>query len=201
MRCDMNASTPTLIPLRQHRLLGVLPLVFYALHTVKHVHAGDPGNMLWACHLSNLLIGAGLLANWRAGVAAGLLWLSVGVPLWIGWLTGGGDFSITSALTHVGGVAVGVWAIRRMSWPRGVWWKAWLAIPLLQLICRLTTPSELNVNIAHKVWEGWEQTFPSYPLYLALLLGATATIFVVVEQGFRRLPFLQPPTPTANVDD
>ena len=88
-----------------------------------------------------------------------------------------------------------------MSWPRGVWWKAWLAIPLLQLICRLTTPAELNVNIAHKVWEGWEQTFPSYPLYLALLLGATAAIFVVVEQGFRRLPFLQPPTPTANVDD
>ena len=200
MRCDMNASTPTLIPLRHRRLVGALPLVFYALHMVKHVHAGDPGNMLWACHLSNLLIGVGLLVNWQTGVGAGLLWLSVGVPFWIIWLVGGGEFFVTSMLTHVGGAAVGIWAMRQVSWSRGIWWKAWLAILLLQLVSRYTTSPAANANISHDVWKGWEQTFPSYPVYLILLLGITAVIFAVAEQGFLRLKFLQPATEPENED-
>jgi hypothetical protein len=131
----------------------------------------------------------------------GLLWLSVGVPLWIGLLIGTPDeFSITSMLTHVGGAAVGIWAMRQVSWSRGTWWKAWLAILLLQLICHYTTSPEANVNISHDVWKGWEKTFPSYPVYLIMLLSITAMIFAVVEQGFLRLKFLQTPNEPENED-
>ena len=196
----MNDDAPTAPAPSRYRLVGVLPLIFFGLHLAHYVGEGKPGNMLWACHLSNLLIGAGVLAKRPAVLAAGLLWLSVGVPLWIFWLAGGGEFLVTSALTHVGGAAVGIWAMRRVHWPRGIWWKAWLAIPLLQLICRFTTPPELNVNISHSVWEGWEQTFPLYSVYLALMLGITAVIFAVAEQGFLRLKFLQPATEPENED-
>jgi hypothetical protein len=189
----MNDDAPTAPAPSRYRLVGMLPLVFFGLHLAHYVGVGKPENILWACHLSNLLIGAGLLANRPAVLAVGFLWLSVGVPLWIGWLAGGGGFLVTSALTHVGGAAIGIWALRRMNWPRGAWWKAWLAIPLLQLLCRFTTPSELNVNISHKVWEGWEQTFPSHAVCLALLLSVTAVIFAVVEMLFLRLKSLQPP--------
>ncbi len=199
-RCDMNDDTPKAPVPSRYRLVGVLPLVFFGLITVHYVKQGDPENMLWACHFSNLLIGVGLLVNWRAGVAAGLLWLSVGVPFWIIWLVGGGGFFVTSMLTHVGGATVGIWAMRQVSWSRGIWWKALLALLLLQLVCRYTTSPAANVNISHDVWKGWEQTFPSYPVYLILLLGITAVIFAVVEQGFLRLKFLQPPTVPENED-
>ena len=200
-RCDMNDDTPKAPASKHYRLVGVLPLIFFGLHTAYHVGKGDPENMLWGCHLSNLLIGMGLLTSRPAVLAVGLLWLSVGVPLWIGLLIGTPDeFSITSMLTHVGGAVVGIWAVCRMNWPRGTWWKAWLVIPLLQLVCRFTTPPAANVNISHEVWKGWGKTFPSYPVYLILLLGITAVIFAVVEQGFLRLKFLQTPNESENED-
>ena len=190
--CEMNDDTQKVTVPSRYRLVGVLPLIFFGLHTAYHVGKGDPENMLWGCHLSNLLIGVGLLTSRPAVLAVGLLWLSVGVPLWIGLLIGTPDeFSITSMLTHVGGAAVGIWAMRQVSWSRGTWWKAWLAILLLQLICHYTTSPEANVNISHDVWKGWEKTFPSYPVYLIMLLSITAMIFAVVEQGFLRLKFLQ----------
>ena len=83
-----------------------------------------------------------------------VLWLSIGLPLWISWLSGSPrEFSITSGMTHVGGMVVGVWAMRQMTWPRGIWWKAWLAIPLLQVLSHFTTKTsqearEENVNIS-----------------------------------------------------
>ena len=190
--CIMNYDVLSTLSESRQRLVGLLPLIFFGLHLAHHVHLGDPENMLWACHLANLLIGVGLLLNWRAVVAVGVLWLSIGLPLWISWLSGSpGEFSITSGMTHVGGMVVGVWAMRQMTWPRGIWWKAWLAIPLLQVLSHFTTKTsqearEENVNISQGVWDGWGDIFPSYPVYLVLILGMVAVVFALVEKGFLR---------------
>ena len=74
VHCDMNADTPKVTVPSRYRLVGVLPLIFFGLHTAYHVGKGDPENMLWGCHLSNLLIGVGLLTSRPAVLAVGLLW-------------------------------------------------------------------------------------------------------------------------------
>jgi hypothetical protein len=71
--------------------------------------------------------------------------------------------------------------------PRHVWWRATLAFAALQVVCRFVTPPAPNVNVAHAVWAGFESVFPSYPLYVALLLAALAASFLAVEKLGRRL--------------
>jgi hypothetical protein len=55
--------------------------------------------------------------------------------------------------------------------PRHAWWQAVLAFLALQQVCRWLTPPAANINLAFAVWQGWEARFPSYPAYLAMLVG------------------------------
>jgi hypothetical protein len=71
--------------------------------------------------------------------------------------------------------------------PGGVWWKALLALALLQEVCRWVTPAAANVNLAFAIYPGWERWFPShlaYRLTLGVLMGAG---YFGVELGLRRL--------------
>ena len=62
-----------------------------------------------------------------------------------------------------------------------------LAFLGLLLLTRLLTPREDNVNLAFRVAPGWEALFPSYPLYLLLLVGVGALTFFLVERGLQRV--------------
>ena len=52
--------------------MGLLPFAFFAINSIPHIRSGEPENILWICHLSNVLIAAGLVANER-GTARELL--------------------------------------------------------------------------------------------------------------------------------
>jgi len=164
---------------------GLLGLAFYAAHGTVHVLRGHPEDLLWVCHLASLAVGIGWLSSSPTANAIGVMWLSFGLPLWALDLATGGEFFPTSALTHVGGLALGVLGVRRFGMPPGAWWKAILALAAVQQLCRWTTPVEANVNLSRAVWKGWERAFPSYPAYCALLLTGCGALFFAVERVTR----------------
>ena len=111
-------------------------------------------------------------------VAVGVLWLLVGLPLWLLELAGGGEFIPTSLLTHVLGLVVGLVGVWRLGMPEGAWWKATLALLVLNQLCRWVTPVKANVNVAFAIHPGWDRWFSShlaYILTLTLLLGFAGT--------------------------
>ncbi len=169
------------------RGLGLLTLAFYAVHCAHHVWRGHAEDVLWSCHVAAALVGVGLLGGWPTCVAVGVIWLATGVPLWLFDVATGGEFSPTSVLTHVGGLAVGLVGLWRLGMPAQAWWKALLALAALQQLCRWTTPREANVNVAFSVYPWMEPYFSSYWRYcaaIALLFGA---LFFVTELALRKL--------------
>jgi hypothetical protein len=167
--------------------LGALGGGFYAVHAAHQLADGHPEDLLWACHLGAILVSAGLFLRSPLANAIGFLWLTIGLPLWILDLSLGGEFIATSPFTHVGGLALGAAGLRLLGMPRGAWWKAVLAFLALQELCRRITPERENVNVAFSVWAGWEDAFPSYPAYMALLAGGAAAVFLVEERIARWL--------------
>lgn len=165
---------------------AALALLFYAVHGAAAVARGAPEDALWQCHVACLLIAGGLLAPSAAACLAGVQWLALGVPLWLLDLATGGELHETSILTHVGGLAVGLWGARRLGARRGVWWRSLLLLVALLIVTRLATPARANVNLAFAVWPGWEPLFPSHAAYLAMLGLLAAVAFRIAEELLAR---------------
>lgn len=165
---------------------GIAALGCYAVHAAFHLFHGRPEELLWACHLGAALVGIGLLCSSIAMNGIGTLFLCVGMPLWVMYLAGGGEFYPTSCFPHLGGLAIGLYGIRRLGVASGIWWKAVVAFIALILVCRLVTPARANVNVAFAIYPGWEKVFASHPVYLATMMGLAATYFFICEYVLRR---------------
>jgi hypothetical protein len=172
---------------RRRPRLGGLALAFYAIHASTHLRLGQPEHLLWACHLAVVLVAGGLLSGSPTWNAIGLSWILVGDALWLLDLASGAELLPTSPLTHVGGLVLAVIGVRSLGMPKGVWWQAALLLAALQLATRLLTPAEANVNVAFRVWSGWEEVFPSYRRYLASSYAILLAVFLVIERATRRL--------------
>ena len=171
---------------RGPRPLAVVAIACYAVHAAVHLRRGEPYDLLWACHLAVLLVAAGLLLSRATLNAVGLLWACFGLPLWLLDAFTGSAFMLTATLTHVGALAIGICGVRLLGFPRGSAWKALAGYLGLWVVTRALTPASANVNLAFHVHTGWEDRFPSYPAYLALLLAAGAATFAIVELACRR---------------
>jgi hypothetical protein len=166
--------------------LGWLALGCYAVHAGFHLAHGRPEDLLWACHIGAALVGVGLLLRQPVINGVGVLFLCLGTPLWLLDLAAGGEFYPTSCFTHLGGLAIGIYAVRGLGFPKGVWWKATAFLIGLMLLCRLTTPAEANVNVAFAIQHGWEAHFSSYSVYLTTMLIEASVYFLVMELILRR---------------
>ena len=169
------------------RLSGVLGVAFWFIHAVDSLWRGEPNNMLWCCNLAALFVGVSQVWPQPTLNAVGVLWFFWGVPIWVLELLTGGALIWTSALTHVGGWAVGLYGVRRLGIPRGIWWKTLAAGIALQGVCRLLTPPHENVNICWSIWAGWEKHFPSYFVYWLGLVALSGTIFFSTEWALSRV--------------
>ncbi|HEX6099935.1 MAG TPA: hypothetical protein VF432_26720 [Thermoanaerobaculia bacterium] len=165
------------------RAAGLAALACYAIHAAVHLHRGEPYDLLWSCHIAALLVGLGLLLRNATLNAIGFLWSCLGLPLWLLDLATGGTFLPTSALTHLGAFALGLFGVRRLGMPRQAALKALGAFVALCALCRAITPPAANVNLAFRVHGGWEPYFSSYALYAAMLLVLAAAIFAAVERA------------------
>lgn len=177
---------PGTVPIT-NRLAGACAIAFFLIHGVWHALYGFMGNLLWACHLGALLVGLGLLFSSAGLNAAGVLWLSTGTPLWFGGLFAGATLFPTSVLTHVGGLAIGLYGVQRLGFPRGVWWKTLAGLAVLHVASRWMTPEDKNVNAAMGIWNGLDRYLPSHELFLAAVAVACAALFFGLERGLGRL--------------
>ena len=168
------------------RPLAALALVFYASHAAFHLANGAPEHLLWTCHLAVVLVAVGFLLASPAWNGIGLCWSAMGNPLWLLDLAAGGEFLPTSLFTHGGGLVLAIVGLRRFGMPVNVWWKAGALFAVLQLLSHAATPAEENVNVAFRVWTGWEGVFPSYALFLAVSYPLLLAYFFTVERVAQR---------------
>jgi hypothetical protein len=175
------------------RLLGVLSLGCFSIYAGYEICVCQPANMLWACPLGSLAVGVGLLLRWPRVSGIGFLWLVLGVPLWILDLLTGAGCPWVSLFPHVGGLVLGLIGVRLLGLPSGVWWQAIAALYLLHFASRWVTPEESNINLAFRVWTGWEDYFPSHGTYILLIMAFAASLFAGVEFVLRKTGFAQLP--------
>lgn len=164
---------------RAVHIAGWLALAFGLTHAVNHVLRGETEDLLWVCNVAPLVLALGCLLARPTFVAVPLLWLSFGTPMWLVDLATGGEVIWTSIPTHVGCPLLALFVARKLGFPRSSWLYAAGGLAALMLLCRLVTPRASNVNLAFDVWAGWQDVFPTYGPYFALLFaGSTATFFV-----------------------
>ncbi len=163
-----------LSPRTKLRLLGILPLVFFLAQGVHYWRINQLGHMLWMCNIGNLLLAMGLFLEKPLLIRLAAIWTIPGLFIWILYVVLAWGVFLTSTLAHVGGLAVALLAISKVGMDRTAWRWAFAWYLLVQLASRLVTPPDLNVNLAHTIQPGWEQTFHSYWMFWIVLTVVTA---------------------------
>jgi hypothetical protein len=162
--------------------IGWCALALSLAHDGRHLAHGEWHDLLWFCNLSCPLLGLGCVLRRGAMVRVALTWFAFGTPLWLLDQLTGGEVIVTGILIHLGGPLLGALALPSFGWQRGTWQLAWLASLAVWTLARLLTPPGANVNLAFRVWPGWESMFPSHAAYVLILLGAAALVFYLLER-------------------
>jgi len=149
-------------PTYNYRLLGLLPLTFFIAQVIHYWRYGGLGNLLWMCNVGNLLLAIGLFLDHRELIRAAAIWTIPGLVVWVLYVLLDYGFLVSSTLAHVGGIIVGLIALRRVGMDRTAWLYAYAWALFMQIAARLLTTPELNVNVSHSIQQGWERYFTSY---------------------------------------
>jgi hypothetical protein len=168
-------------PTLQLRLLGVLPLGFFLAQGIHYWRINELGHMLWMCNIGNLLLAIGLFLNWALLIRVAVIWMIPGLAVWFVYVALDWGLVLSSTLAHVGGIFVGMVAIRKIGMDRGAWLYALAWYLIIQLLSHFITPAELNVNVSHSVYPGWQQTFNAYWKFWLVLTVATAIVLWILN--------------------
>jgi len=158
------------------RSLGWLPLILFAARFVAYLQLGQPSQMLWICHLSNLFLAAGLFLANPVIIRLAVVLISFGIIPWIVDMWVIKIITPVSLASHLGGLVVGLLAISIVRAQKRSWLPALGLFILAQLLCRFATPAEFNINTAHRVYDIWKDSLDSYWLYWTLsttVIGVT----------------------------
>ena len=164
----------------RYRLMGVLPLAFFAVQTIHYWRFGGMGHLLWMCNAGNVLLGLGLLISHRELIRAAAIWTIPGLLVWIIYVLLPSGFYFSTTLAHVGGFTVGMIALRRVGMDRTAWIYAFAWFLFTQVAARVLTPADLNVNVAHRVQDGWTNAFTSYWKFWLVLSVVTGAVLWLI---------------------
>jgi hypothetical protein len=89
---------------------------------------------------------------------------------------------VTSIGTHYVALLVGLLVVLRQSMGKHSWIYAIIWFLFLQQVTRLFTPAELNINLAHGAYPGWENLFPSYWQYWAFTTVCSALALWIIAK-------------------
>jgi hypothetical protein len=171
----------------QFRLLGIFPLLFFLLQGIHYWRINELGNMLWMCNIGNLVLALGLFLNNAVLIRMSVLWMIPGLIVWIIYVVLAWGVFLTSAMAHVGGMVVGIIALRRVGMDNRGWLYALIWYFVLQLVCRLFTSVSLNVNLAHSIDPGWQRTFSSYWKFWLVLTVAVGVVLWILGFVLRKV--------------
>ncbi len=158
---QVSRSTDESLPLK-FRLIGLLPLAFFAAHFAFYWKNGGLDNMFWMCNVGNLALALGILLGQKWMIRPAVIWLIPGLPLWLFEVVRNGGWLLTSFFTHIGGLAVGIIAIYKVRADKRTWGYALAWYWVMQLLSRLFTDPFWNVNVAHRIYGGYETIVSEY---------------------------------------
>jgi hypothetical protein len=183
MRANEAIMTPPWQMLR-FRMLGLLPLSFFIARGIQYfVVAKTPEQMLWSCHISNLMLALGLFMGNPFLIRIAVFWQILGLPPWIADMVWSKIITLVSIFSHLGGVIVAIIAIRKVGGKRWTWIPSLIYFVVLQQITRLVTvPGPYtNVNVAHFAYGPMKDWFGSYWTYWVANTSAVALTLVIIE--------------------
>jgi hypothetical protein len=169
------------------RLVGILPLIFFVAQGVHYWRIDQLGHMLWMCNIGNLLLAIGLFFDNRRLMRIAIIWTIPGLIVWFIYVLLAWGVFLSSTLAHVGGLIVGMFVLRKIGMDRRTWLYAFGWYLMVQLISRLFTAADLNVNLAHKIQPGWEQRFGAYWEFWLVLTIVTGLILWALEFFLQRI--------------
>jgi hypothetical protein len=119
-----------------------------------------------------------------------MLWIVLGIPLWLvdAWVIR--DIEAVSVVAHYGGLAIGLYAAAKIRMSENPWIAGVFLYVAIQQLCRWLTDPGLNVNLAHQVYEGSRGWFGRYEVYW---LTTTALAALSLWAIGRLLVFFFPP--------
>ena len=165
-----------LSPRTRMRLLGLLPLLFFIAQGAHYWRINELGHMLWMCNIGNLVLAIGLFLEKPLLVRVTAIWTIPGLFVWFLYVVLAWGVFITSTLAHVGGIVVAAIALKTYRMDRSAWGYAFGWLLVMQLLSRVFTAPQLNVNLAHAIQPGWEGTFSSYWTFWLVLTAVTAAV-------------------------
>ena len=167
-------------PRTKLRLLGILPLIFFIAQLVHYWPRNELGHMFWMCNIGNLILAMGLFLEKPVPIRLAAIWTLPGLVVWFMWVVLTWGVFLSSLLAHACGFIVAMIAIRHYGMDRTAWRWAFGWYLAIQLASRFFTPAALNVNLAHAVQPGFEQSFQSYWTFWLILTAATIVILWLV---------------------
>jgi len=168
---------------RPLRLSGALPLLFFLSRFSEYIKVATPSHILWNCHVSNLMLGLGLVFQIPILIRIAAFWLILGIPPWIIDMFVIRIFTPVAFFSHVGGFLVAIFAVSQIGIGRRSWVYALIWHLAWQQVTRFVTPPIYNVNIAFRPYKGFEKLFSGYWDYwlaAAVLAGVCLWILEVI---------------------
>jgi hypothetical protein len=136
----------------QIRLLGVLPLAFFLTQCVHYWRSHELGNMFWMCNIGNLVLALGLFLMNAPMIRVAAIWTIPGFVVWFIYVVLTWGAFLSSTLAHVGGLAVAIVALRVVGMDSRGWFYSFVWYLVMQLISRIFTAANLNVNVGSFGW-------------------------------------------------
>jgi hypothetical protein len=169
------------------RLMGLLPLAFFLAQGAHYWGINELGHMLWMCNIGNLVLAIGLFINNALLIRVAVIWMFPGLLVWVAYVALAWGMFLSSTLAHVGGLIVGIFALKRVGMDRAGWRYALGWYLLVQLLSRVLTPANLNVNVAHDIDPGWQGTFNAYWKFWLVLTLLTAILLWIIGTVLHRI--------------
>ena len=186
---SFRAALRTPIEGNRFRRLGILPLVFFLARVIEYaVVAKTPEQILWCCHISNLLLAIGMFLANPFLIRVAVFWLILGLPPWAMDMVMTGLVTPVSLLSHGGGFVLAILAIRHVGAKPRSWLPSLLYFLILQQVTRLVTAPTpyTNVNVAHFAYGPWKDLFAKYWTYWAVNTALTTLGLIVIERALLR---------------
>jgi len=183
----MIKTTTQPLDTKRFRVIGALPIIMFIARLIQYIQVGAPDWIVASCHISNLMLGVGMIFGAPLLIRVATIWLIIGLPMWIIDAVVTRELWWSSIYSHVGGFLIGLYAIGKARATGRSWLPALIWFVLLQMVTRYTTAPELNINVAHFPYEMVKEWFTSYWAFWSVCLIVTTALVWIVEYGLLTL--------------
>jgi len=166
--------------------VAFLPLFFFGLTCFHEIREKSPDNVFWMCHLSCLLLAIGLFFERATLIRVGASAIIVGIPFFFLDFAETGDKSLSSFISHLGGMSVAFFSLWRVGARRGQWLLCLLWYFLTQALSRFFTRPQFNVNVVFQIYSEDPLGFKNYGSYWLFVSSLGAVMFWCLEKSWIR---------------